>query len=116
MITLAEMALKASPDAVGKRIASHVRAAKLVRTRLVVEVEDATWQRSLFSLSRHILSNQTKALGPAMVDDVEFRIIPRRREPEIARASIPRAARRCRFHRRPILRDLYNLSRKEAQA
>src|SRR5215471_2594813 len=54
MITSEELALAAWPDAVGKRIAAHTRAAKLVRTRLVVEVEDAVWQRQLFSLSRQI--------------------------------------------------------------
>jgi predicted nucleic acid-binding Zn ribbon protein len=116
MITPEEMALAAWPDAVGKRIASHTRAAKLVRTRLVVEVEDATWQRNLWSLSGQILRNLQKALGPEMVDDVEFRIIPRRRDPEIARASMPALIDDADAIDDPILRDLYKLSRKKAQA
>ena len=36
--------------AVGKNIAKHSRAAKMVRTSLVVEVEDELWQRNLFSM------------------------------------------------------------------
>lgn len=116
IITPEEMALAAWPDAVGKRIAGHTRAAKLVRTRLVVEVEDATWQRNLFSLSRHILHNLEKALGPGLVDDLEFRILPRRREPVVARSSVPTLLDDADAIADPVLRDLYKLSRKKAQA
>jgi len=115
LISPEEMACGAWADAVGNRIAAHTRAAKLVRTRLVVEVEDATWQRNLFSLSRHILSNLQKALGPGIVDDLEFRILPRRREPAIARTSMPLLDEADAIAD-PILRDLYKLSRKKAQA
>ena len=115
LISPEEMACAAWPDAVGKRIAVHTRAAKLVRTRLVVEVEDATWQRNLFSLSRHILRNLEKALGPGIVDDLEFRILPRRRQPEVARTSIPLLDEADAISD-PVLRDLYKLSRKKAQA
>src|SRR5213595_1821926 len=106
LISPEEVALTAWPDAVGKRIAAHTRAAKLVRTRLVVEVEDATWQRQLFSLSRHILSNLEKTLGSGLVDDLEFRIIPRRREPVIARASVPGLFDDADDIADPVLRDL----------
>lgn len=116
MISGEEMALAAWPDAVGKRIAGHTRAAKLVRTRLVVEVEDAVWQRNLFSLSRHILHNLEKSLGAGLVDDLEFRIVPRRREPELARASMPARLDEADSIADPILRDLYKISRKKAQA
>jgi len=116
MITPEEMACAAWADAVGKRIATHTRAAKLVRTRLVVEVEDATWQRNLNSLSRHILHNLQKALGPGIVDDLEFRVMPRRREPERARASMPALRDEADAISDPILRDLYKISRKKAQA
>lgn len=79
-----QMACAAWARAAGPKIAQHSRPAKLVRGRLVVEVEDAIWQRNLFSLSRHILSNLEKALGPGLVADLEFRILPRRREPQRA--------------------------------
>ena len=73
-----QLACAAWARAAGKKIAQHTRAAKLVRGRLVVEVEDKVWQGNLFSLSRHILANLEKALGPAMVTDIEFRILPPR--------------------------------------
>ena len=116
MITADEMARAAWPVAVGKRIAAHTRAAKLVRTRLIVEVEDAIWQRQLFSLCPHILTNLEKTLGRGLVDDLEFRIVPRRREPAIARASMPSLCDEADAIADPVLRDLYRLSRKKAQA
>ncbi len=76
--------------------------AKLVRTRLVVEVEDHTWQRQLFALTPHILANLEKTLGRGLVEDLEFRIVPRRREP--AMRAPGRAGALCgrrRRHRRP---------------
>lgn len=84
-----QVVLAAWPRAVGKRLAFHARALRLVRTRLVVEVEDALWQRNLFGLSRHILSNLAKHVGPGVVDDLEFKVYPRRREPQRAPASTP---------------------------
>jgi len=116
MITAEEMARAAWPAAVGKKIATHTRAARLVRTRLVVEVEDITWQRQLFSLTPHILNNLEKALGRGLVDDLEFRILPRRREPAIARASVPTLFDEAEAIDDPVLRGLYKLSRKKAQA
>ena len=59
MITESDLACAAWPQAVGKRIAAHTRAAKLVRRRLVVEVEDQIWQRQLFVLGYHIAVSYT---------------------------------------------------------
>jgi predicted nucleic acid-binding Zn ribbon protein len=75
------------PRAVGRKIAQHTRAAKLVRNCLIVEVEDAMWQRNLFLLSRQIVANLESALGPGVVTFVEFRILPPRREPQRAAAA-----------------------------
>jgi predicted nucleic acid-binding Zn ribbon protein len=75
-------------QAVGKKVAEHTRASKLVRDKLVVEVEDWMWQRNLMGLSRQILANLEKAVGPGIVADVEFRIMPPRRGPQAAQASI----------------------------
>ena len=116
IISAEEMARAAWPDAVGKRIASRTRVAKLVRTRLVVEVEDSTWQRQLFALSRHILHNLERSLGPGLVDDLEFRIVPRRREPLLARTSIPSLPDDADAIADPVLRDLYKIARRKAQA
>ncbi|MFZ0932862.1 MAG: DUF721 domain-containing protein, partial [Bryobacteraceae bacterium] len=92
MITESDLACAAWPQAVGKRIAAHTRAAKLVRRRLVVEVEDQIWQRQLFVLSYHIVRNLERQLGPDVVEDLEFRVVPRRREPQRAAQSAPALA------------------------
>src|SRR5580704_15253310 len=73
--------------AVGKKVAERTRASKLVRETLVVEVEDWLWQRNLMGMSRQILKNLEKAVGPSMVTDVEFRVIPPRLGPKLAGAS-----------------------------
>ena len=75
--------------AVGKKVAEHTRASKLVRSTLVVEVEDWLWQRNLMGLSRQILKNIEKAVGPGIVDDLEFRVMPPRRGPQVATTSTP---------------------------
>ena len=75
--------------AVGKKVAEHARASKLVRDKLVVEVEDWLWQRNLMGLSRQILTNIEKVVGPGIVADLEFRIMPPRRGPQAAQSSRP---------------------------
>ena len=90
-ISAEEVACKAWPAAVGKRLAAHTRARRVwwARTKLVVHVEDAVWQKQLFCLSRQILRNLIRILGPGLVDDVEFRVIPRRIEPQRAATTLP---------------------------
>jgi len=68
--------------AVGKKIAMHTRAWKLVRTTLVVEVEDEVWRSNLWSLRHQILRNLEKAIGPDIVKNVEFRVMPQRIGPQ----------------------------------
>ena len=75
--------------AVGKKVAGHTRAVKMVRETLVVEVEDWLWQRKLMGLSRQILANLEKAVGPGIVTDIEFRVMPPRRGPQTAKSSTP---------------------------
>jgi len=118
IITPEQMALAVWPDAVGKKIAAHTRAAKLVRTRLVVEVEDKTWQRQLFCLTHFIVRNLAKDLLAGMVDDIEFRVVPRRRDPARALSldNAPLFADDADAIADPVLRDLYKLSRKKALA
>jgi hypothetical protein len=117
VITPEQLACAAWPEAVGKTIAGHTRAAKLVRTRLVIEVEDHTWQRQLFALTRDIVRNMDKVLGRGLVDDLEFRIVPRRRQPEMARVAMPALfADDADAISDPVLRDIYKQSRKKAHA
>ncbi len=70
------------PAAVGNRIASHSTAVALVRGRLVVEVEDAIWQKQLFGLQRHILKRIDEVLGAGIVTELEFRVAVPRRMPQ----------------------------------
>jgi len=117
-ITVDELACAAWPQAVGKRIASHTRAAKMVRTSIIVEVEDVTWQRQLFSLKPFIIRNLAKIVGPGMIDDAEFRIVPRRREPERAVQAVPGGlfADEADAIADPVMRGIYKTARSKALA
>ena len=99
---------------VGKKIAQHTRPAKLVRGRLIVEVEDAVWQRNLFTLTKHITSNLGKALGPGIVNEIEFRIVPPRREPQRAATSV--TPDESDLITDPGLRRLYRVARQRESA
>jgi len=117
VLSAGDLACAIWPQAVGPKIAAHTHACRMVRTRLIVEVEDYTWQRQLFALTPHILSNLAKSVGPGLVEDIEFRIVPRRREPQRAaqavRTLLPDEADGIDD---PVLRDLYKASRKKALA
>jgi predicted nucleic acid-binding Zn ribbon protein len=93
--------------AAGKKIARHTRATALVRSTLVVEVGDAVWQRQLAMLSRILLTNLEKALGEALVTDIDFRPMPARRPPERAESARADADR----IEDPVLAMLYRRSR-----
>src|SRR5215469_3150559 len=70
--------------AVGKKVAQRTRAVKLVRTTLVVEVEDDMWKKNLWGLRFQILKNLAKAVGTEIVTDIELRIMPQRVGPQRA--------------------------------
>jgi predicted nucleic acid-binding Zn ribbon protein len=93
--------------AAGKKIAEHTRAVALVRGSLVVEVEDQIWQRQLKTLSGFLVRNLEKALGEALVTDIDFRPMPKRREPQRAHR-----ARGTEDVQDPVLDMLYRQSRK----
>ena len=87
-----------------------------MRTRLVVEVEDHVWQRQLFALTRQILANLEKNLGAGMVDDLEFRVVPRRRGPQRAAEAVPASQDEAANIADPVLRSIYKAARKKALA
>jgi predicted nucleic acid-binding Zn ribbon protein len=116
MITAEEVACAAWANAVGKKIAVHTRAVRMVRTRLIVEVEDIVWQRQLFALTRQILGNLEKNLGAGMVDDLEFRVVPRRRGPQRAAEVMPVSQDEAANIADPVLRSIYRAARLKAQA
>jgi len=120
-ISAEELACAAWPEAVGKKIASHTRAARMVRTRLVVEVEDNIWQRQLFALTPYVLRNLERSLGAGLIEDLEFRIAPRRREPQRAQQAAPSLFSTTDDDEAegiadPVLRGIYRASRKKVQA
>jgi hypothetical protein len=104
------------PAAVGKKIASHSRAARLVRTRLVVEVEDRIWRCQLMSLSAQILHNLEKSLGRGAVEELEFRVVPPRLDPQRATVAAPGLYDEANAIADPVLRSIYRASRKKALA
>jgi hypothetical protein len=84
IVSRESVACRAWKRAVGPKLARRTTAMKLVRETLVVEVEDEIWRNNLWGFRKQILSNLEKALGPGLVRDVEFRVMPPRREPERA--------------------------------
>jgi hypothetical protein len=114
-VSAEDMARAAWPLAVGKRIASQTRAAGLVRERLVVEVEDAIWQRQLWTLRGQILAKLSEILGAGAVGALEFRVtIPRRLPQREEKAAAP--ADEAAGIQDPVLRRLYKIDRKKALA
>ena len=110
------------PAAVGKAIAAHTCRLTLVRTTLVVEVEDAIWQKQLFTLRSQILDRLRRVTGSDMVQDLEFRTTVKRRQPQRAETRQSPAAQ-CNMPydeadtiQDAVLKKVYRLSRKKATA
>ena len=112
-----ELVCAAWSAAVGKRIARHARAERLVRTKLIIGVDDAVWQRQLFTMSRMILSKLAEKVGDGLVDEVEFRVSPQRRGPQRAERSAPSTPQdEADGIEDPGLRRIYITSRKRETA
>jgi hypothetical protein len=79
-----ELARAAWLATVGKRIAAKASPKGLVRGSLIVEVEDAIWQKQLFHLRYDILAKLTSVIGSGVVTGLEFRIATPRRPPQAA--------------------------------
>jgi len=109
------MVCAAWPAAVGKKIAAHTHAAKLVRTHLIVEVEDVIWQRQLFVLREQIRRKMEESVGAGLVEDFEFRVMPARLGPQRARRATA-GADEANGIADPVLRNLYKASRKRELA
>ena len=89
----------------------------MVRSRLVVEVEDHIWQRQLFTLTPQILGRLAQSLGQGVVQDLEFRVVPRRREAGRAAVALPAlVSDEAEGIADPVLRSIYRASRKKALA
>lgn len=112
-----EWARAAWKAAVGRMLAQRTRVLSLVRDRLVVEVEDALWQRNLHGLRTQILANYARLLGEQAPQDLEFRIGTPRRPPQMEK----RTAAAPLFDEAdaiadPVMARIYRMSRRKALA
>jgi hypothetical protein len=102
------------PAAVGKRLAQRTGPVKLYGRALVVDVEDAQWQKQLMTMSAQILTKVQMMAGPGMVDSIEFRIGIPRRGPRVALPFIDPDDRADGIND-PIFRQLYLASRAQSE-
>ena len=115
LISSERVACAAWKKAVGTRLANRTTALKLVRDRLVIEVEDEVWRNNLYSLRPQILRNLEKALGPGIVGDISFEVRPRRMEPQRETKPAPAADTQAGLDiADPGLRRIYRISRQRA--
>jgi hypothetical protein len=118
VISHERIACGAWKKAVGRKIALRTRALKLVRTTLVVEVEDELWRKNLWSLRYQILRNLEKALGQEIVTAVELRVMPPRFGPqrEAEQAAPGLALDEAEDIADPGLRRIYKAARRRETA
>lgn len=109
-----EMVRAAWAVAVGKKIALRTRASGMVRNRLVVDVEDAVWQRQLWTLRDQILGRLEQVLGRRIVEELHFRIAIARMMPVRAEERVP--GDEADEIRDPVFRLVYKAARKRANS
>ena len=128
LMTGEDLMRAAWPTAVGRIIARHTSHIRLVREKLIVEVEDAIWQRQLHGLSRHILASLNRVTGGCPVQQLEFRIgVPRRQPQSSATRESGQLSPLVQPRRNeardeaddicdPVMKRIYRLSRRKATA
>ncbi|MCC7174742.1 MAG: DUF721 domain-containing protein [Bryobacterales bacterium] len=110
-----DLARAAWAPAVGSKVAAHTQAVWFSGARLVVEVEDAIWQRQLAVLRGQILKRLEEVLGHPLVAEIEFRLRPRRRMPQLA--ETPRFSQdEADQIPDPVLRSIYKQQRRRRSA
>jgi hypothetical protein len=110
-----QLACAAWPVAVGKTIANRTSAINLVRSRLVIQVEDSTWQRQLWSLRGQILARLAEVLGSPVVAELEFRISVPQRKPVQTETAPALLADEADTIRDPMFRNIYRAARRKAE-
>jgi predicted nucleic acid-binding Zn ribbon protein len=114
-LSLEQLARAVWPTAVGAKIASHARVARMVRSTLIVEVEDEIWKKQLTALRPQIMKNFLAKTGRPVVQEIEFRVAPVRLGPQRALASTAEHSRdEAERIEDPGLRRIYKASRKKA--
>jgi Dna[CI] antecedent, DciA len=109
---------------VGRAISDHTSRLRLVRTTLVVEVEDLIWQRQLRTLEGQIRDRIRLLASDVRITDIEFRVAVPRREVQRASASCPAEPKvgnpiqedEADRIKDPVLRKVYQISRRKASA
>jgi len=110
-----QLAIAGWPAAVGPKIASHTQAVWFENHRLVVEVGDAVWQQQLSVLRNQILKRLEEILGERLVEQIEFRLRPRRRQPQQAVEARPNKDEADKIPD-PVLRAIYKQQRRRRSA
>ncbi len=110
-----DLARASWPPAVGPKVAAHTQAVWFSDKRLVVEVEDAMWQRQLTVLKGQILKRLEEVLGQPLVGDIELRLRPRRRMPQRAAVARPGQDEADQIPD-PVLRNIYKQQRRRRSA
>jgi hypothetical protein len=125
LLTDDEVARAVWPAAVGRTIAARTSRLRLVRTTLVVEVEDHIWQKQLHTLAGQILGRLRKLTPDLEISFIEFRIGVPRREPQSAATASGQPADtllggstsdEADHIQDPVLKKLYLISRRKASA
>lgn len=108
------LAVPSWAQTVGKTIARHTRAVGIFEGTLVVDVEDAIWEKNLRLLQPQIMEKLTATLGPGKVRNIRFKIAIPKRAPQ--REDNLVSADEADSIQDPILRRIYIQSRKRATA
>jgi predicted nucleic acid-binding Zn ribbon protein len=108
------LAVPSWAQTVGKTIARHSRAVGIFEGTLVVDVEDAIWEKNLRLLEPQIMAKLTAVVGPGKVRNIRFKLaIPKR---TAQREDNLHSADEANQIQDPILRHIYIQSRKRATA
>jgi hypothetical protein len=107
---------------VGRAISDHTSRLRLVRTTLVVEVEDSIWQRQLHTLDSQIRDRIRLLASEVKITDIEFRVAVPRRGVQRASASCaaelkagnPTQEDEADRIKDPVLKKVYQMSRRKA--
>lgn len=123
LLSAEELAGAAWPAAAGKTIARRTRVIGMVRSRLVIEVDDPLWQRNLHGFRNQLLRNLKELLEDGAPQELEFRLgTPKRPvQSEILHAETSAPARGAAPDEAdaiadPVWRYLYKASRRKATA
>jgi hypothetical protein len=88
----------------------------LVRSRLVIQVEDSTWQRQLWGLRSQILARLAEVLGRKIVEELEFRVSVPQRKPAHVEAAKAISPDEADLIRDPMFQRIYKAARRKANA